>query len=386
MLWGELLWCFQRFSTVSSRVTAIQTVLVTGGAGYIGSHVCKNLQRRGIRPVVLDDLSTGDAAFVKWGPLVQADIRDTKAVEAALRQYRVDAVMHFAALAQVEESIRLPLDYYSTNVMGTASILSAMQAAGTRSIVFSSTCAVYGEPEETLIDENTIATPVNPYGATKLIGERLLSDVERAHGIRFVALRYFNAAGCSADGDVGERGKHVNRLIPNAVRYAMGMSPGFTVFGTDYDTKDGTAVRDYVHVEDLADAHIAALQRLADGMPSERINLGSGAGLSVKEVLAEVERVIGVKLSPTLAGRRTGDPPQLVANIARAQRLLDFSPRRSAPGTLIGSTHEWMQQEARIAAAGGLTDGASVPADASRGSGVVFPLNRRKVQSRAGRR
>ena len=289
-------------------------VLVLGGAGYIGAHTCKALSQSGYQPVAFDNLSTGHESFVRWGPLVRGDIRDSDAVLGALRAYTIDAVLHFAASAYVGESVSNPQKYYENNVGGTIALLGAMLKADCRKLVFSSSCAIYGEPDELPIREAAPKNPVNPYGASKLMVERILSDYALAHGLASMALRYFNAAGADPDGDIGELRDPETHLIPRAMMAIQGHISDFAVFGNDYPTPDGTAIRDYVHVADLAAAHVAALQRLLQGKPGGAINLGTGRGYSVREVLAAIADVTGETLTILDAPRREGDPPVLVAD------------------------------------------------------------------------
>ncbi len=299
-----------------------RTVLVTGGAGYIGSHACKALARAGYRPVVYDNLSTGNEWAVKWGPLERGDVRDPERVAEVIRLHRPVAAMHFAALALVGESMREPAWYYATNVLGTMTLADACCAAGIGALVFSSTCAIYGVPSRIPIREDEPKAPINPYGAAKLMAERLLEDYDRAYGLRHAALRYFNAAGADPEAEIGECRREETHLVPLAIDAALGRRPRLTLFGTDYPTPDGTAVRDYVHVGDLAQAHIRALDRLLAGSASFQVNLGTGRGYSVREVIDAVAVEAGTEVPHDLAGRRAGDPPYLVADPAAAAEIL----------------------------------------------------------------
>lgn len=319
-------------------------VLVVGGAGYVGGHACKALARAGYRPVVLDDLSTGHADFVRWGPLVRGDVRNAAAVAAAIRAHGCTAVLHFAALASVGESMADPASYYDINVAGTLSLLSGMREAGCRQIVFSSTCAIYGQPERMPIREETRPDPVNPYGASKLMVERILADFRGAFGLRATALRYFNACGADEDGELGELRDPETHLIPRAMMALQGHVTDFAVFGADFDTADGTAVRDYVHVADLAEAHVAALDLLREGHAGGAFNLGTGRGLSVAEVLHAIERVAGAKLPAATGPRRPGDPATLVADPSMARAELRFDPRRSDLDTIVRTAWAWHQR------------------------------------------
>ena len=310
-------------------------VLVTGGAGYIGSHACKALATAGYLPVTVDNLCRGHADAVKWGPLERADLRDTARIEAVLKTYRARHVMHFAAFAYVGESIAAPDLYYDTNVGGLISLLAAMRRAGADRLVFSSSCASYGIPECVPIRETAPQAPVNPYGRTKLIGEMMIRDQGAAHGLRHALLRYFNAAGADPQGELAERHDPETRLIPLALRAAAGSGPPLRIMGTDYPTPDGTCIRDYIHVSDLAEAHLRALRHLDGGGGDLALNLGTGQGLSVREVCAAVERVTGRPVPVTEAPRRPGDPPLLVADPSEAARLLGFRPQRSDIDTIL---------------------------------------------------
>jgi UDP-arabinose 4-epimerase len=320
-----------------------ETVLVTGGAGYIGSHCCKLLASAGYRPVVYDDLSTGHRDFVKWGPLVEGDIRDRGKLVDALAAQRPALVMHFAALALVGESVARPERYWDVNVGGVFALLEAMRATGCDKLVFSSSCAVYGEPEAMPIDEQTTKAPVNPYGASKLTAEWMMESFDRAHGCKSVRLRYFNACGADPEGEIGEDHSPETHLIPLTLDVALGRRESIAIFGSDYPTPDGTAVRDYIHVLDLAAAHLAAAEHLLGGGKTAAVNLGTGEGASVAEVVGAVERVTGRKIATTSGPRRAGDPPRLVANPALAESLLGWKARRSALETAIADAWAWHQ-------------------------------------------
>jgi len=316
-------------------------VLVTGGAGYIGSHTCKALARAGFEPVAFDNLSTGHRWAVKWGPLVQADLADRDAVLDALRAHRVEAVIHFAASAYVGESMGNPRKYFRNNVVNTLNLLEAMQDAGVGTIVFSSSCAVYGIPERVPIPEDHPCRPISPYGESKLFVERALEWYGRAYGLRWISLRYFNAAGADPDGELGEVHDPETHLIPLAIEAALGRRPYLEIYGTDYPTPDGTAIRDYIHVTDLADAHVRALDYLRRGGASTAFNLGAGRGYSVREVVAAVERVSGRRVPALEAPRRPGDPPVLVAEVANAQELLGWTPTFRDLESIIESAWRW---------------------------------------------
>ena len=327
-------------------------VLVTGGAGYIGSHTCKALSAAGFMPVTFDNLSTGYRDFVRWGPLVEGDLLDREALKRTFSEHRPGAVLHFAACAYVGESVENPAKYYRNNVIGALHLLDAARAGGNAPIVFSSTCAVYGEPRSLPILDGAPLAPVNPYGRTKLAIEHALSDYDAAYGLRSVRLRYFNACGCDPEGEIGESHEPETHLVPSAILAAMGRRPELIVFGDDYPTPDGTAIRDYVHVSDLADAHVSALRHLLGGGESVSLNLGTGTGLSVREIVDAVEKVTGFAVPCRVADRRPGDPALLVADGTLAKRLLRFSTERSDVATLVRTTHAWLEREgtARVAA------------------------------------
>ncbi len=315
-------------------------MLVTGGAGYIGSHSVKALRRAGYDVVVFDNLSAGHRGATLGAPLVLGDIRDVDAVRRALRESGAAAVMHFAARLVVSESVHDPAGYYLNNVTGTLATLEAMAAEGCRCFVFSSTCAVYGEPTSVPLTESHLTVPVSPYGQTKLAVEQALPHFERAYGIRSIRLRYFNAAGADPDGDLGEDHDPEIHLIPRALDAAQGGSP-FELFGEDYPTPDGTCIRDYVHVTDLADAHVRALSRLLEGGASSTYNLGAEQPSSVREVLAAVERVTGHRVPFVSAARRPGDPVALYASSARIRAELGWVPQRVSLETIVADAWRW---------------------------------------------
>jgi UDP-glucose-4-epimerase GalE len=321
-------------------VASSRAVLVTGGAGYIGSHAAKALQQAGYRVVVFDNLLAGHRGAVKFGDLVEGDTADTGAVRAALRRYDIFAVMHFAAFLDVGESVREPAKYYRNNVTGSLGVLEAMAAESVRHFVFSSTCATYGEPIQTPIDETHPQAPINSYGASKLAVERALPHFETAHGTRWVALRYFNASGADPDGEIGEDHAPEIHLIPRAIEAATG-GRGLQVFGDDYPTPDGTCLRDYVHVTDLADAHLNALEFISNGGGSGAYNLGTGQPHSVREVIETVERVTGRRVPWTLAPRRPGDPAALYAAAGKAQSALGWTPRLGSLETIVRTAWDW---------------------------------------------
>lgn len=316
-------------------------VLVTGGAGYIGSHAVRALLGDGHSVVVLDDLSAGHAAAVPDGvPLVTGSTHDRAGVAMALREHRIDAVMHFAAWLVVPDSVRDPLGYYDNNVVGSLSLLGAMVDAGVRRLVFSSTCAVYGEPTTVPIVETIATRPINAYGETKLAIERALEHVERAHGLQWIALRYFNAAGAHPDGTIGEDHTPEIHIIPRAIQAATGGEP-LQLFGQDYPTPDGTCLRDYIHVCDLADAHGLALRALAEGRPSGPYNAGTGQPHSVRQVIETVGRVVGAPVQWTPASRRPGDPAALYASSGRLQRELGWRPKYTDLQHIVEHAWQW---------------------------------------------
>jgi len=315
-------------------------VLVTGGAGYIGSHSVKALRLAGHDVVVFDNLSAGHRAATLGAPLVLGDIRDVDAIRRALRESGATAIMHFAARLVVSESVHDPAGYYLNNVTGTLATLEAMAAEGCRQFVFSSTCAVYGEPTSVPLTESHPTVPVSPYGQTKLAVEQALPHFERAYGIRSIRLRYFNAAGADPDGELGEDHDPEIHLIPRAIDAARGGLP-FELFGEDYPTPDGTCIRDYVHVTDLADAHVRALSRLLEGGTSRTYNVGAEQPSSVREVLAAVERVTGHRVPFTSAARRPGDPAALYASSARIREELGWEPQRVSLQTIVADAWRW---------------------------------------------
>jgi UDP-arabinose 4-epimerase len=315
-------------------------ILVTGGAGYIGSHCCKALAARGHRPIVFDSLVKGHRENVRWGDLVPGDVTDAAALDACLDRYDVEAVIHFAALIEVGESVADPLAYYANNVGGTLQVLRAVRRKGIRHFVFSSSAAVYGTPERVPIDEDHPLRPLSPYGWTKRMMETMLEDFGRAYGLRWAALRYFNAAGADASGEIGEAHRPESHLIPRVLDAAIEGRP-VAVFGADYPTPDGTCIRDYVHVSDLAAAHLAALEHLSGGGPSLTVNLGQGRGYTVLEVIRAAEAVTGRPVALRVSERRPGDPPVLVASHRKAQEQLGWVPRESALDHILRTAWQW---------------------------------------------
>jgi UDP-arabinose 4-epimerase len=324
----------------------MKTVLVTGGAGFVGSHACKALARAGYLPVTLDNLERGHRWAVKWGPFVQADLRSELDLQRAFDEWRPWAVVHFAAYAYVGESVQEPIKYYVTNIGGTANLVAACAAFGCKNFVFSSSCATYGVPARLPLKEGDPQQPVNPYGYTKLVVERMLKEAEAAHGIKHVALRYFNASGADPDGELGELHQPETHLIPLVLFAAMGRQPSVKIFGNDYPTPDGTCVRDYVHVSDLADAHVAAIGWLAAGNRSEAFNLGNGQGVSVTEVVRTSEQVTGLPITTEMCPRRVGDPPILISDATKARLMLGWSPRFTRLDQQINHAWKWLRDEA----------------------------------------
>jgi UDP-glucose-4-epimerase GalE len=315
----------------------VARVLVAGGAGYIGSHAVKALRRAGRDTVVFDNLSSGHREAVLGAPLVVGDIREAEAVRVAIREHKPDAVMHFAAKIEVGEGERDPVGFYDNNVAGALTLLRVMLEEGVSKFVFSSTCAIYGNPERLPLSEDLPKNPVSVYGRTKLMVERMLEDMARAHGLRFAALRYFNAAGADMDGEIGEEHDPESHLIPNALKAAAGIGPPMRLFGDDYPTRDGTCVRDYIHVTDLAEAHILAADRLGAGEPGLQLNLGTGDGFTVREVLSAVERAVGRPVPHTVEPRRPGDAIALVSDPTRTRAALGWVPRLSDLDTICAS-------------------------------------------------
>jgi UDP-arabinose 4-epimerase len=315
-------------------------ILVTGGAGYIGSHCCKALAAAGHEPIVFDNLATGHREAVRWGPLVEGDMRDTEALRDAFASARPEAVIHLAALSLVGESATHPERYYAVNVGGTLNLLEAMRTADVRALVFSSTCAVYGQPDRVPMTEDLPRQPINTYGATKHAAERMMEDFDAAHGIRSVRLRYFNAAGADAAAEIGEWHEPETHLIPLILDAALGRRPSISIYGTDYPTPDGTAIRDYIHVMDLAEAHVAALTHLTADGDSAAVNLGTGTGASVREAIRTVESVTGRKVPAREEPPRMGDPPALVADPRRAGELLGWRARADL-GAMVEDAWRW---------------------------------------------
>jgi UDP-arabinose 4-epimerase len=323
-----------------------QTILVTGGAGYIGSHTCKALAQAGYTPVVYDNLCRGNAWAVKWGPLEIGDLMDGERLRDVIRAHRPIGVIHFAALAYVGESMSTPLRYYQNNVVGTVTLLRALAAEGVGRLVFSSTCATYGTPKTNPIREDMLQNPINPYGQSKLMVEQVLRDCARAGGMNAVALRYFNAAGADADCEIGEAHNPETHLIPLALGAAKGTTQPLTVFGKDHDTPDGTCIRDYIHVTDLADAHLRALIHTDKGLGFSAFNLGTGIGISIKELIAAAQDVTGREVPFSYGPRRDGDPAALIADPTLAAETLNWKAHHSDLHNILSTAWAWMERAA----------------------------------------
>lgn len=318
-------------------------ILVCGGAGYIGSHINKALHQEGYETLVFDSLIYGHREAVKWGTFVKGDLANPDDLEAVFRDHDIEAVFHFAAFTYVGESVEDPEKYYYNNVGNTLNLLKVMRKHGCNSIIFSSTCATYGEPEKLPLTEDMPQHPINPYGATKLMVERIFKDYHAAYGLEFVVLRYFNAAGADPDGEIGESHNPETHLIPLVLDAASGKRADIKVFGTDYDTPDGSCIRDYVHVTDLASAHLLALHHLEAGKGSDFFNLGNAQGTSVLEVVEAARRVTGREFKATITERRPGDPPKLVGSSEKAMRVLGWRPRFADIDVIVEHAWNWHQ-------------------------------------------
>jgi len=319
----------------------ITMILIVGGAGYIGSHVNKLLAKNSFKTVVFDNLVYGHREAVQWGEFVLGDLADRDQIRLCFRKYPIEAVMHFSAFAYVGESVVHPARYYMNNVANTLNLLEAMREANVRYFIFSSTCATYGVPQEIPIIEDHPQRPVNPYGRSKLMIENILEDYDKAYGIRHVNLRYFNAAGADPEGKIGERHSPETHLIPLAVYAALGINNDIRIFGTDYPTKDGTCIRDYIHVTDLSDAHIKALEYVKDKDMSNSFNLGNGIGHSVREIIDAVKRISGNDIRVIESERREGDPPVLISNYKKAVDILDWRPHYADIDTIVDTAYRW---------------------------------------------
>ncbi len=319
----------------------MKEVLIVGGAGYIGSHMSKYLHARGITPVVLDNLIYGHREAVKWGEFYKGDIADANLLDDIFTKYNFSAVMHFAAFCYVGESVKEPYKYYQNNIAATLTLLCAMLKHNIRHFIFSSTCATYGEPEELPLREDSPQKPINPYGRSKLMMENILDDFDRAYGLKSVCLRYFNAAGADPDGEIGEDHTPETHLIPIILQTALGQREKITIFGNDYATKDGTCVRDYIHIQDLAQAHYLCLQYLLDGGESKKYNLGNGNGYSILEIIQKAAEITGKKIPYNYAGRRDGDPAELVGSATLIRKELSWKPEFDSLDAILSSAWNW---------------------------------------------
>ena len=323
----------------------MKTILVAGGAGYIGSHTVKYLLKHNYTVVVLDNLVYGHKEAVLTENFEHVDLADKKALDAVFKKYKIDAVIHFAAYTYVGESVFNPQKYYHNNVVNTLNLLDAMIENDVKKIVFSSTCATYGNPQYTPLDEKHPQNPINPYGKTKLMMEKIMEDYDKAYGLKYVAMRYFNAAGCDADGQLGESHYPESHLIPLVLQAIKGERENITVFGTNYETQDGTCIRDYIHVEDLADAHMLAVEKILSGGESDCINLGTGIGTSVKEIIDAAEKVTGKKVPVLYGERREGDPPKLYAANEKSKKVLGWNPHYTKIEDIIKTAWLWEQNK-----------------------------------------
>lgn len=317
------------------------SILVCGGAGYIGSHINKQLNKEGYHTIVFDNLVYGHREAVKWGTFIQGELKNQEEIDAVFEQYEIDAVFHFAAYAYVGESVTEPEKYYDNNLTCTLNLLRSMKKYGCKKIIFSRTCATYGEPESVPITEDMPQNPINPYGMTKLMVERIFKDYHSAYGLQFVVLRYFNAAGADPEGEIGESHNPETHIIPLVLDAASGKREDIKVFGTDYETPDGSCVRDYIHVTDLATAHLLALHHLEEGKKSDFFNLGNERGTSVLEVIDSVKRVTGKEFIVTLSKRREGDPAKLVGSSEKAKRVLGWKPQYADIDTIVEHAWKW---------------------------------------------
>lgn len=318
-----------------------RNILITGGAGYIGSYMCKYLVNNGYYPIVLDNLIHGHREAVKWGSLIEGDISDSYLINKIFSQYQIEAVMHFAAFCYVGESVNKPIQYYSNNVAGTVSLLENMIKNSIQKFIFSSSCATYGESNEIPITEDHPQNPLNPYGMSKLIIEQILSDLKKAYGMEYVALRYFNAAGADPDGEIGEDHRPETHLIPLVLQTAIGQHSAINIYGDDYPTKDGTCIRDYIHIHDLAHAHFLALERIINGLSGGKYNLGNENGYSVKEVIDISRKITGKSIPTRIMDRRPGDPSMLIGSNKLAMKELGWRPNYSDLHTIIETAWRW---------------------------------------------
>jgi len=320
-------------------------ILIVGGAGYIGSHTNKLLSKRGYETVVFDNLVYGHREFAKWGDFVLGDLANRDQIRACFKKYEVEAVMHFSAFAYVNESVIDPAKYYQNNVANTLNLLDIMRELGVNKFIFSSSCATYGYPKEIPISENHPQSPINPYGKTKLMVEEILKDYDKAYGIKFINLRYFNAAGADPEGEIGEWHDPETHLIPLTIYAALGRKESIKIYGTDYPTQDGTCLRDYIHVFDLADAHIKGLEYLEGEKESDSFNLGTDRGHSVKEVVDMVRHKAGKNFKVIESERREGDPPVLISDSKKAKKILGWTPRYNSLETIVETALNWHKKE-----------------------------------------
>lgn len=325
----------------------MRNILIAGGAGYIGSHTVKYLLKNNYNAVVVDNLVYGHREAVLTDNFEQIDLADKVALDKVFKKYKIDAVIHFAAFTYVGESVTNPQKYYRNNVVNTLNLLDTMIENGVKNIVFSSTCATYGNPQYIPMDEKHPQNPINPYGKTKLMIEQIMADYEIAYGLKYAALRYFNAAGADAQGDLGEDHNPETHLIPLVLKAIKGEIPDIKVFGTDYDTADGTCIRDYIHVEDLADAHMKAVEKLFETQKSYCINLGTGIGTSVKEIINAAEKVTGKKVPLVYDSRRAGDPAKLCASNQKAKEILNWAPKYTDIHEIIATAWTWEQEKGK---------------------------------------
>ncbi len=320
-------------------------ILIAGGAGYIGSHTNKILNKRGYETVVYDNLSRGHREFAKWGHFVPGDLADKDQLRLCFKTYPIEAVMHYCAFCYVGESVDHPAEYYRNNVVNTLNLLDVMVEFGVKYFIFSSTCATYGNPLQILITEDHPQQPINPYGKSKLMVEQILKDYDYTYGIRHVCLRYFNAAGADPEGEIGEWHDPEPHLIPLALQVAAGQRAHIQIYGTDYDTPDGTCIRDYIHINDLAAGHLSALEHLKKGAASDAFNLGNGNGFSVKDVIRAAERVTGKPIKVVEAERRPGDPPILVGSADKARKILNWKPEYPSLDEIIKTSWFWQNHK-----------------------------------------
>lgn len=319
-------------------------ILIVGGAGYIGSHINKELNKQGYKTVVFDSLVKGHREAIKWGEFFEGDLANIEDIRGVFKKYPIEAVLHFAAFIEVGESVKDPQKYYQNNVKNTLNLFQVMLENDVKKIIFSSTAATFGNPQYSPIDEKHPQVPINPYGQAKLMVEKILADYDFAYGLKYVALRYFNACGADLDGEIGENHSPESHLIPLVLDAALGKREDIKIFGTDYPTPDGTCIRDYIHVTDLAQAHVLALKYLLNGGESDCFNLGNGSGFSVREVIDMVKKVAGVDFKVTEVERRAGDPPELIADSKKAREILKWEPKFFELETIVSSAWRWHKQ------------------------------------------